>query len=219
MILKFEVFINEGIDFEGNFTPLYHITGHIRDIIKDDMLKPGRPARGPRGVCLTRSKYFAHGGSGHGKSPRIILNRELLLQDGYRIYPLDEWALAKPENNIDGNKEIHPDKWVNKEVVKKHHFGKSQFPALKSGKRPISHNIEGLPKDKMSGLEVEYEERILTEVKDLGKYIYAFNFENEDQYTQKRWSGEPSYKDVIELYKAKYPHIKVLLGLTSFKEI
>jgi hypothetical protein len=221
----------EGIDFEGNFTPLYHITGYIREIIKDDMLKPARPSRGPKGICLTRSKYFTHGGTGHGSAPRIILNREALLQDGYKIYPLDEWTLARPENspkpgsssyNIDKMKAIHPetrDKWVNKEVIKKYHMGKSQFPALKAGKRPISHNIEGLPNDKRRGLEVEYEERILTEVKNLGKYIYAFNFATEDQYTQKRWSGEPSYKETIDLYKAKYPHIKVLIGLTRFKEV
>ena len=214
----------EELYFEGNFTPLYHITRSLRDIIKDDMLKIGRPARGPRGICLTRSKYFSHSGAGHGASPRIILNREALLRDGYRIYPLDEWSLTRPESATGKGtlNRVYPqtrDKWVNKDVIKRFHMGKSQFPALKSGKRPISHNIEGLPNDKHSGLEVEYEERILTDVKNLGKYIYAFNFENEEQYTQHRWSGEPSYKELIDLYKAKYPHIKVLLGLTHFKEV
>ena len=154
-ILSYQDFLFEGIDFEGNFTPLYHITGYIMEIIKDDILKHGRQLRGPNGICITRSKYFSHSGVGHGAAPRIILNREDLLQDGYKIYPLDEWALKKrPENvprlgsssyNID-KKSIHPytrDKWVDKEVIKKHHMGKSQFPALKSGKRPISHNING----------------------------------------------------------------------------
>jgi hypothetical protein len=219
-ILSYQDFLFEGIDFEGNFTPLYHITGYIREIIKDDTLKPGRPSRGPKGICLTRSKYFSHSATGHGSAPRIILNREALLQDGYKIYPLDEWTLKRPENLSDKTKVIHPDtrdKWINKEAIK-NHMGKSQFPALKAGKRPISHNIEGLP-DKSRGLEVEYEERILTDVKNLGKYIYAFNFATEDQYTQNRWSGEPSYKETIDLYKSKYPHIKVLIGLTRFKEV
>ena len=211
----------------------------IPDIIKDDTLKPGRPTRGPRGICLTRSKYFSHGGIGHGTSPRILLNREALLQDGYKIYPLDEWTLNRreespiPRSGIYHQDKLKPtppfprDKWVNKSILKKkgtrnHHFGKSQFPALLSGKRPISHNIEGLPNDKRRGLEVEYEERILTDVKNLGKYIYAFNFENEDQYKSVPYylgrSGV-SYKEMIDLYKAKYPHIKVLIGLTRFTEI
>jgi len=213
MIRNFYDFVLEEYEyelyFEGNFTPLYHITGAFREIIKDDTLKVGRPGRGPIGICVTRSKYFEH--MGLHKYGRIILNRELLTADGYRSHPIDEWALKKPE----GDFRTKDRKWVTKKpwsepTVLKKNFGKSQFPETLSGKRPISHNIKGLPKDKNVGLEVEYEERILKDIKNVGKYIYAFNFEDEKKYE--------TYKKDIEEYRKKYPHIKVLLGLYHFRE-
>lgn len=215
--------IFEGIDFEGNFTPLYHITYRLSEILKADSLIPGNPIRGPKGICFTRSKYFSHG----GLSIRLILNRELLLRDGYRIYPLDEWALSRPKDIKTGKEATWPYKgsehvtkrseWVNKSAIKSHQMGKSNFNALKSGKRPISHNIKGLP-NKSSGLEVEYEERILTPVKNLGKYIYAINFVTPDFYTKSNYPID-KLRDTIMSYIEKYPHIKILTGLHRFEEI
>lgn len=214
MIRKFYDFISEEYEeelyFEGNFTPMYHITGAISDIIKDDTIKIGRPARGPRGICVTRSKYYEH--MELYKHGRIILNRELLAKDGYQSHPIDEWSLKKPEGDFRSKdrKWVTKKPWTNRDVLKKH-FGKSQFPQILSGKRPISHNIEGIPKDKNRGLEVEYEERILKDIKNVGKYIYAFNFETEEKYEK--------LKKEIDKYREKYPHIKILIGLYHFREI
>lgn len=52
-ILSYNDFLIEGIDFEGNFTPLYHTTYYIKDIIRTDSLKPDKPSRRPKGICLT----------------------------------------------------------------------------------------------------------------------------------------------------------------------
>lgn len=215
MILSFLDFISEefGIDFEGNFTPLYHITGSLNKILDDDMLKFGQPSRGPRGLCFTRSKYYSHGGM--TPTPRLILNRELLVMDGYRSYPIDEWILKSKPGGIESDTWVTERPWSDKSLIQrlkgKVHFGKSQFPNLQSGKRPIHHNIKKLPKDVRSGLEVEYEERILKEITNLGKYIYAINFKDEKQYE--------IYKIWVDKYLLKYPHIKILLGLHRFKEV
>ena len=208
MIKNFYLFL-EGIDFEGNFTPLYHITYRLDKILETDSLVPGNPSRGPKGICLTRSKYFEH----NGIQIRLILNRELLLRDGYQIYPLDEWALSSPEIGTD-NKRKHVTNrkdWVNRNSIKRH-FGKSNFPSLLSGQRPISHGpSKFISSNKSRGLEVEYEERILKIVKNLGRYIYAINFVDSEVYNLS--------KKVVVDYLKKYPNIKILIGKFRFKEL
>lgn len=203
MITNFSDFILEELYFEYNFTPLYHITGstYLIKIIKEDCLKIGNPARGPKASCLTRSKYYQHFGI---PDIRLILNRELLKKDGYKSYPVDEWDLRKKMKND----EKRP--WFNTDVKNKH-FGKSQFPKLTLGKRPIAHNINGLPNNRSHGLEVEYEERILKDIKHVGKYIYALNFSNYSTYER--------IKDIIDNYRKIYPHIKILIGIYNFKEV
>ena len=203
--------LSEGIDFEGNFTPLYHITSNIISVLKSDSLIPRNILipksvllRGPSGICFTRSKFFEH----FGIDVRIILNRELL-KTRYKIYPLDEWSLKRQ----DIQNSIKSDDWVNRKVIKSNHFGKSNFLHTLDGKRPISHNIKGLPDkyDRLAGLEVEYEERVLTKIKDLHKYIYAINFITEKNYI--------AYKKNIEFYLEKYPNIKILIGKYKFYEV
>lgn len=207
-ILSWFSFFNEELYFDENFTPLYHITNSLEKILEDDQLKVGHPARGPKGICFTRSKFFSHGFESHGRTPRIILNREKLIRNGYRIFPLDEWSLRKiNDDESDSNKSQN---WSNQDIIKRYHFGKSNFPKIKDGKRPISHNITGLP-GKQSGLEIEFEERILKNIKNVGKFIYAFNFKDEQEYER--------YKMIVNEYRKKYPSIKILFGLTNFKEI
>ena len=218
MILTYQDFLLEEVSLGSDFTPLYHITYALPEILKTDELKIGRPGRGPRGCSVSRSKYFTHGTSSkmsHGGFPRLILNRELLVKDGYRSHPIDEWALKKPEGGFMSKdpKWVTKKPWADPDIIKKFkdrtHFGKSQFPNLVSGNRPISHNITGLTTDKTRGLEVEYEERILKNVKNLGKYIHAINLFDENQVER--------YSEEIKKYLKKYPKIKVLLG-NDFKE-
>jgi len=210
-ILSYYDFILESY-FGVNFTPLYHNTHALLNIIKDDMLKIGIPARGPKGICVSRSKYFNNDNIYKQTDPKIILNREKLIEHGYHPHPIDEYILQKPQNLLQPNAEYIKQKpWANKDLIKRFkgniHMGKSQFPHTVSGKRPIVHNIKSLPNNN-KGLSVEYEERILKDIKNVGKYIYAFNFPNEPEYLK--------YKDVIDEYKIKYPNIKILL---NFKEI
>ena len=218
MILTYQDFLLEEAFLGSDFTPLYHITYALPEILKDDELKIGRPSRGPRGTSVSRSRYYTHGTSSkmsHGGFPRLILNRELLTKDGYQSHPIDEWSLKKPEGGFmsQNPKWVIKKPWSDPDMIKKFkgrtHFGKSQFPNLVSGKRPISHNITGLTTDKTRGLEVEYEERILKNVKNLGKYIYAINLYDDNQVER--------YSEEIREYLKKYPKIKVLLG-NDFKE-
>lgn len=94
-----EWLIKEGVDYKGNIHPLYHSTStsSIEEILKDDTLSVStHVARGPLGICLTRSKlYQLDGNLGGIYNYRLILDRDLLLKDGYKSYPLDEWALKK----------------------------------------------------------------------------------------------------------------------------
>jgi len=212
IIRSFVEWINEGVDFKENFTPLYHITSFssLEVILKTDLLKASNVSRGPRGICLTRSKFFEHGGF----SCRLILNYEKLKLDGYRTYPLDEWALSPPK--FDNGNRIYPTNrkdWMNKDLKNKKHFGKSNFSKLIGGQRPISHNIKGLPNDKESGLEVEYEERILKDIKNLGKYIYGINFV---EFINR---NKDYYYDAVKEYLQKYPHIKIFKGQFFLKEV
>ncbi len=212
MIIKsFVEWLNEGVDFKDNFTPLYHITRFygLEKILETDLLKHGNPARGPKGICLTRSKFFEHA----GVECRLILNYEKLKLDGYRSYPLDEWALSSPKGDPNGNRiySTNRKEWVNKDSIGRFHMGKSNFSNI--SKRPISHNIKGLSKDKNNGLEVEYEERILKDIKNLGKYIHGINLVGKPIKYQ-----STVYKTIKE-YLQIYPHIKIYTGQFFLKEV
>lgn len=199
----FENFVCEEFELKMNFTPLYHVTSPntLNRIFMDDVLKVGRPARGPLGICLTRSKYYTH--DDNYAESRLILNRELLEIDGYKSYPVDEWALRNREGGRFSSKDTkdlkNRSEWARRDI-KKSHFGKSQLPEIKSGKRGLRHGIESLPKKGMLG--IEFEERILKDIKNLGKYIYAINV----------FESKIIDKINIEEYLKKYPHIKIMLG-------
>lgn len=205
MIKLFSDWLNEGVDFKDNFTPLYHITRlyNLNKILSSDELKIGNPARGPRGICVTRSKFFEH--DGNLEDCRLILNYEELKRSGYRSYPLDEWSLARKVSGVYPTKRKD---WINKDALSMH-LGKSNFDKLKSGQRPISHNISSLKKGKSGGLEVEYEERILKDIKNLGRFIYGINL--------LRNINDQEYSSIKE-YLNKYPHIKIFSGKFFLKE-
>jgi len=200
-----EWLIEEGVDFKDNIHPLYHVTSSLRNILKEDILKISSfVSRGPIGICLTRSKlYGLDGNLGNIYNYRIILDRDLLLKDGYRSYPLDEWALKKnPKNRTE---------WVEKDSIKRKNFSKSNFDKITNGPR-YTPNGEGIlkNKDQTSTLEVEFEERILKDIKNLHKYIYGINILSleKDEYK----------KDIME-YIQKYPYIKIYTGKFFLKEV
>lgn len=211
MIKSFTQFINEGVDFKDNFTPLYHLTYSLDKIIETDLLKASNKVRGPYGISLTRSKFFWNDQGEGGYDFRLILNYDLLKRDGYRSYPIDEWALIG-----DLKKPLQPGTkrpWWSK-YVKTHQLGKSNFSEFKSGKRGTLHNIESLPKKVK--LEYEYEERILKDIKNLGKYIYGINIINFDPIRSSEWRSRYFR---IEEYLEKYPHIKLYKGTRFLEEI
>ena len=195
----------EGVDFKDNRHPLYHATFSLGKILKEDILKISpKVSRGPIGVCLTRSKlYGLDGNLGSSIYYRLILDRDKLLIDGYRSYPLDEWALKKnPKNRTE---------WVEKDSISRKNFSKSNFDKITNGPRYTPHG-NGIIKNKdiNATLEVEFEERILKDIKNLHKYIYGINIlslENDN------------YKKEIMEYIKKYPYIKIYTGKFFLKEI
>jgi hypothetical protein len=224
MIISFTDWLGEGVDFKENFTPLYHITSFLDDIIESDMMKVGRPSRGPRGVCVTRSKFFE---DPYGNW-RIILNAEELRKHGYRSYPLDEWALTPPTVNPPDDKTTQdwhpltprPDKkwvtrrqdWPNRSAIRYNQMGKSNFGAIHL--RPISHRIQSLSHiDKSKGLEVEYEERIIKDIVRVGRFIHGINQIGEREW---KWS---KIQGLLTMYLTKYPHIKFYKGRSFLKEV
>lgn len=204
MIKSFKEFINEGVDFKDHFTPLYHFTSFLDWIMETDTLKASKKGRGPFGISLTRSKFFWNDSKEGSYSSRLILNYELLKQDGYKSYPIDEWALKGDLNNSlpPGTKKPW---WA--EHIKGRQFGKSNFSHFKSGKRGTAHGIESLPKDIF--FEWEFEERILKDIKPLGKYIYGINILNTSNLNTK----------ILQEYLKKYPHIKLYTGTRFLKEV
>lgn len=179
MIKKFEEFINESY-LGGHRQPLYHFTRNLDTILKTDLLKMSKPARGTYGktlsISVTRNVDYADAGDIF-----FELDYSKLYNDGYIAYPVDEWAW-----NRDGT--------VNKNT-KKYSFGKSNFREIESGRRGIKHNISNLPK--IGSLEIEFEERFYKNIENLGKYIISIN------------GPELHYSSNIEKYLEKYPHIKI----------
>lgn len=212
MIKRYKQFL-EGIYFKDDFTPLYHYTRDLKSILLSDKLISLEKSRGPSGISFSRSKDFDHiiGGSNCGSTDRLILNYDKLKIDGYRSYPVDEWAL----NRAIYNKKNRRENWYNRKMPSDIHFGKSNIDNIKNGKRGISHNINSLPSKDKCELEIEFEERILKDINKLHKYLYAINFTNEESYLDfKKNNG-----DILEFYLKMYPNVKLLIGKTSFKEL
>lgn len=187
-VKTFQEFVNEAY-LEGSRQPLYHYTflSRLSSIIESNILKMGTPARprGSKAICLTRNPYFSH--DGVGLECRISLDYDKLKNDGYRSHPFDEvGTVTKDTKNIN--------------------FIKSNFPSIKQGKRNIQHGLD-LPKIG-TGLEVEFEERIYKDIKNIGKYIISIDFSNES--TALRLS-------VLDRYLEEYPHIKIKVFDEKYK--
>lgn len=181
MIKKFNEFISEELAYlAGHRQPLYHFTQNLKGILQSDMLKLGNPARGSHGktkaIAVTRNPDFAEHGSTY-----IELDYSKLYNDGYKAFPIDEWAWNRNGTPNPLNKEKN--------------FGKANFPSVLKGYRGTKHGTN-IP-HKLGMLETEFEERFYTDIKDLGKYIISINYE--------KGRGDSNLKEYLE----KYPHIKV----------
>ena len=168
MFMKsFMEFTNESY-LSGSRAPIYHYTGVYRivSIIKSDELRMGNPCRpkGSKAICLTRSPYFTHDG-GASNDPRLVLDIDKLRNDGYISYPFDEIGSEfVKKNRRSGTPNSKEEK----------NFIKSNFQSIKSGQRNVNHGLN-LPKVG-SGMEVELEERIYKDIKNIGKYIISIEF-------------------------------------------
>lgn len=186
IIKKFLEFISESYLLGGR-SPLYHNTSMLKSILKSDSLKMSKPSCSSHGkkksISLTRNiLYFEY--MVDGMSDYIIkLDTDKLIIDGYYPYPVDEWAW------LDGKPNIY--------ITKNNSYGKSNFPAIKQGKRTLKHNLD-LPTDKNYGLGIEYEERIFKNINNLGKYIISISI-----------VGDYNRMNYINDYLKKYPHIKI----------
>jgi hypothetical protein len=188
IIKKFDDFLNEAY-LKGGRQPLYHYTflGRLPSIIESDTLKMGNPAR-PRdskAICVTRNPYFSHDGA--ELECRIVLDYDRLKNDGYRSYPFDEiGTVTKDTKNMN--------------------YIKSNFPSVKQGKRTIQHGLD-LPKIG-NGLEVEFEERIYRNVKNIGKYIISIDFSNKSNLLR---------LSELDKYLEEYPHIRIKIFDKKYK--
>ena len=193
--------------FNEGFTPLFKV-GISTSVIKEDLLdiKYCHASRGPKGHCFSRSKYFLHDNDLF--RTRIIFNREKLSQR-YRIYPFDEVNLSKTKDDKIG--------WYSNNLK----FHKASFPLKNNsdGKkvRQPRHGLTSVS-FKECLLEQEFEERILSNIPNLGRYIYAINFWD-DKYINNYCGFESSANYyIVKNYLEKYPHIKVLSGYTKFED-
>lgn len=178
-IQTFVEFIEESY-LEGSRQPLYHLTTRLGAILDSDLLKCGKPTRSTHGkdksISVTRNIDFSHDGA--GISEIIELDADKLMRTGIRPYPVDEinWTISKDKNR---------------------NFQKSNFDAVKSGKRGTKHGLD-LPTDPI--LETEFEERIYQDIPNLGRFIMSINIDQ---------SRKSAFEDKISEYLKKYPHIKV----------
>jgi hypothetical protein len=192
--------------FKENFTPLFKV-GCSSKVLEEDLLniKFCHVARGPKGHCFSRSKHFTHYMGDRDlkfHQFRLIFNREKLKQR-YRIHPFDEYYLSKtldPKKGWYGNHGKH--------------FHKAVFPMRKNSDGEIlrqpRHGLKNVDFSQCS-MEQEFEERILCNIPNLGRFIYAINFWD--------YKGDYVYNSpIIRNYMLKYPHIKLLSGYDNFED-
>lgn len=191
--------------FNEGFTPLFKVD--ISDsVIKQDLLniKYCLASRGPKGHCFSRSKHFLHDSKSF-TGIRLIFNREKLSQR-YRIYPFDEINLSKIKDNKKGWFNNNDKNYHKASFILKKHSNSKYFRQPRHGLTSIDF--------KECILEQEFEERILSNIPNLGRYIYAINF-----WDDKAIDGYFKYNySLIENYIKKYPHIKILCGYTKFED-
>ena len=195
--------------FKEGFTPLYK-SNFSEEVLKQDLLdiKYSHCSSGPVGFCFSRSKHFLND-SNIFYDYRLIFNREKLRQR-YKIFPVDEIYNNKKVSNL--LKDRHTwgkKKYKDEKIVS---LNKANFPfGFREGKliRQPRHNHSTINFNE-TALEFEFEERILSSIPNLGRYIYAINY----------WDNTYSFyeKEVVINYLDKYPHIKILTGYDKFED-
>lgn len=187
IIKKYIEFIEESY-LSGHLQPLYHFTDNLHIILKEDILKRSKPTRAskksPISISLTRNMDYIEADYGYF----LELDANLLLIDGYKSYPVDEWALDPDD--------IQDDEVSGVKRLKKLHLGKSNFNSIKNSYRGTKHNLN-LPEVEEVDQEIEFEERIFKDIKNLGKYIISINIRININ------------EDILKDYLQKYPHIIV----------
>lgn len=175
---KFESYLNSGRHL------LYHTlrrTEYINSIMDNDEIKIGNVTRGPSGICLSRSINWTNQ---LDNNVRCVLDSDLLVRSGYKPIPLQELVYKSKSTEIS---------------IPSKNIWKGNLDFYQKSRRTSPHGVSSLPPHEKSIMEVEFEERILKDIKKAGKYIVYIDF--------------TSYPDanVIESlikYIEKYPHIK-----------
>lgn|ERR1035437_3597987 len=165
-------------------------------IIQKDMIemKKCRPSRGPIGLCVSRNINWTNDGNNH---LRIVLDSDLLLRHGIKSYPIQELAYPSPVKSGGRRVDTTPGYGYQTTNTVFMNVWKGDLEFAKSGKRMHPHNIDSLPQKRM--MEVEFEERIFKDIKNLGKYIVYIDFTDEKDLSN----------PILSEYLKKYPHIKV----------
>lgn len=162
---------------------LYHTINNSRHfkMVMDDEIKIGNVSRGPKGICMSRSINWTNQLS---NGFRYVLDSDLLVKGGYKPYPLQELAYKSRSTDIS---------------IPKRNVWKGNLDWYKSSSRTTPHGVGTLPDHSKSIMETEFEERILKNIKNAGKYIIYIDF---TIYP----TGE--VLDSLIKYLEKYPHIK-----------
>ena len=176
----------------GSRAPLYHGTStySLSSILETDMLKVNHPTRDRYGrnrynkdqiksISLTRDKYYCENDS------IIMLDNDLLYNDGYKSHPIDELGAALPKGH---------------KYYKKYNKHLNAFNGFKRIRHGDSVDLSKV--NNLVALDEEYEERIYKNIKNLGKYIISIIFKGDNMNSQ--------YYDFIKEYIKKYPHINVV---------
>jgi len=172
---------------------LYHTiypSRHAKMVMDDDEFKIGTVSRGPKGICMSRSINWTNQLS---NSFRFVLDSDLLVRGGYKPYPLQELIYKGL-----GSTEVR---------IPKQNVWKGNLDFYKSSKRTTPHGVGNLPDHKKSIMETEFEERILKNIKNAGKYIVYIDFTTYP-------TGE--MLDSLIKYLEKYPHIKARIMDSEF---
>ena len=172
MILKFEEF-NESY-LKGSRAPLYHYTDEIVRIMETDLLKTNTPSYpiDIKSISFTRDPYYTLD-SISLKHDRIVVDTDKLIIDGYKPKPVDEIGMTGDDFN-DYFTGVYAEPGTN--------FHKSNYKNYRNGNRTVNNRIYGMDKpNTKNGLEVEFEERIYKDIKNLGKYIISIDFSSKGE--------------------------------------
>ncbi len=171
---------------------LFHNTflSRLNQIIDSDTLKISKNvSRGPAAICLSRNIGWTNDGS---YECRIVLDSDTLLRNGHKSYPLQELMYKKGDDIRKPGIEPKQNVW------------KGRLDWYQKGKRMAPHGIDGLPQNGI--METEFEERLLKDVDNIGRYIVYIDILSEKDFT-----------DNLISYVTKYSHIKVRLILDRSK--